>query len=561
MTSHRLGRVALTFAAIAMLGQARPVRLAAQPVGFGVGSESTRVPVQADRVDIEAAPRVAAATIAAAGVGSGLPRLGHAVLPPDLYARLKAAASRNFAAPVDTLVRPAFDSRIGALTPAPLVKFAGLVNLDRQQPPDMALAVSPNWVVQAVNNHIVVRSRTGVVQSGWPKTSVAFFGVPSPGACDPKPFMSDPRAFYAPREQRFVVAWLQVDGPPIGSTCALLSKYWIAVSKTSDPRAGFHVYAFDMKGTTSDWADYTQLGYDANGIYFSGNLFSATSGTFASAKICGAPKAKMESGLAVTAHCFTNLKAGGALVDTVQPVESLTQAASGTTAEPVEYFVDSNNGNCTRTSCSGVTVWAFSNVLASAPSLSAVNVATKSYAFPPSATEPGGRAVDTGDERISGTPTFQGGLVSFGLDTAIAQGTSTVAGIFWGQIKPALSGTTVVGGSVLQSGYISFTGRSAYYPALVPDSRGDLFVGFGSSSPSLNPSAYYAARTVSSTPGTFGTAVGLAGGASTYTGTRWGDFSALAVDGTTTTSDVWMALEFATTKGDWATEVGATRLP
>ena len=35
----------------------------------------------------------------------------------------------------------------------------------------------------------------------------------------------------------------------------------------------------------------------------------------------------------------------------------------------------------------------------------------------------------------------------------------------------------------------------------------------------------------------------------------------MAIDGNTTTSDAWIATEYATSTGDWATEIGGTRFP
>ena len=97
------------------------------------------------------------------------------------------------------------------------------------------------------------------------------------------------------------------------------------MSETGDPSGAYNVYPFDMKGTTTNSADYTMLGYEANGMYFSGQMFSSAAGSFQNAKICGVPKLKMENGVAVIAHCSSNFKAGGAIADTVQPADGLAQ--------------------------------------------------------------------------------------------------------------------------------------------------------------------------------------------------------------------------------------------
>jgi hypothetical protein len=560
MKWHQVSCAFVFFALTLLGGQATPTRSEAQqPFGL-FQPESIQVSVEAqpataysvDHFVIDARLTPAASTLR--GFARRMPE--HELVPEAVFARMKAAALHNPYAPVDPYARPFFDmSR--PLTPAPLIKFAGTPDTDGAEPPDMALAVSPNWVAQGVNVHFAVFNRAGVLQHGWPKDMAAFFHVPSPGPCDPTPFMSDPRAFYIIPDQRFVLAALQVDGPVISTNCAPLSKYWIAVSKTNNPNGAWNVYSFDMRAGTQNVADFTQIGYDANGIYLSGNMFD-TSSSYVYAEIFGASKAKMEAGMPVTAHGFTKLKAGGQLVDTVQPVDSLTQPPA-IASQPVEYFIDSKNVlNCSAI-CSGVTVWAFANVLGT-PSLSAANIATTNYSTPPNAAQPAGGFINTDDQRISATPVYQGGLISFGLTTAITHGTTTIAGIFWGQVKPTLSGSKITGGSIFQSGYLSFHGdRSAYYPTLVPDSRGNLYVGFGSSSSAFSASAYYAARKVTDPHGTLGTTLLLFAGQGAYLGGRWGDYSAAAIDGNLTTSDAWVAVEYGTSAGIWATEIGATR--
>lgn len=562
MKWQKLSCAVLLFAFASLAGQLSPTRSWAQQPFEVFNPESIPLPIEAQPATIMSLGYTVDARLTPAEPyarrGPGLrPTRRHELLPKAVFDRIKAAALHNPYAPFDPFARSSFEDPRALLTPLPKVRFPGLTNLDGFEPPDMALAVSPNWVAQGVNNLFAIYSRSGILQHAWPKSFASFFHVPPP-ACNPTPYMFDPRAFYIIPDQRFVLAAQQFEGPPL-NTCAPLSKYWIAVSKTNNPNGAWNVYSFDMMAGTTNLADFTQLGYDANGIYFSGNMFDSTYSFYQYAEIFGASKAKMEAGLPVAAHGFIKLKARGILVDTVQPVESLTQPQL-IVAQPVEFFINSQNYLCS-TICSGVTVWAFANVLGT-PSLTAANIATRSYSFPPPAAQPSFGTINTDDLRINGAPAYQGGLISFGLNTAINHGSSTVAGLFWGQVKPTLFGTKITGGSVFQSGYLSFTGdRSAYYGALVPDSRGNLFMGFGSSSSSLNAGGYYVARKATDPKGTFEVSVQLFKGQGFYGSTRWGDYSAAAIDGNLTTSEAWLALEYANSFGDWATEIGGTRFP
>src|SRR5262249_27255438 len=169
----------------------------------------------------------------------------------------------------------------GLSLPSTYNKWNGLSNADNTslngyglQPPDMALAAAPNGtLLQAVNAVIAVYDINGTVQGGWPKRAASFFGAPAPRpvGCDGGlgPFMSDRRAWYDPFDNRFGVAMLEVEGAFGVNNCAEVSKYWIAISNTSNPTGTWTVFSINMLGLTSDptaAADFTQFGFNADGI-------------------------------------------------------------------------------------------------------------------------------------------------------------------------------------------------------------------------------------------------------------------------------------------------------
>ena len=94
------------------------------------------------------------------------------------------------------------------------------------QPPDMALAASPKYVLQGVNTSFALYSTSGKLLAG-PVDAQNFFGVPDPApfGCDPAgPFLSDPRAFYDPNTGRFWVAILQLEDSPPSPCTATFSR-------------------------------------------------------------------------------------------------------------------------------------------------------------------------------------------------------------------------------------------------------------------------------------------------------------------------------------------------
>lgn len=491
---------------------------------------------------------------------------------PAVYAQRKTAAAHN--SHVRTEHKTYATPTGGAYTPIASKKFQGMADsasicpyFGGCQPPDMALATSTGWVLQGVNTSFAVYSPTGTLQTGWPKTAQSFFGVPNPGSCDPAgPFLSDPRAFYDPNDKRFWAAILQIEGAFGINPCPFLTRYWIAVSQTSDPRGAWNVYAFDMSLGTTNAADYTQFGFDQTAIYFSGNMFNQAGTAYSYAEIFGAKKSSMESGLAVSAFGFFNLAVSGSttvFVDTVQPVETEAYTYAGPRGG---LFINSWNingdpfgDNCFSTACHGLALWAIANPGTSSNSLSFAFVDTFSYVLAPAADEPGcSQCIETLDTRISGTPPYHNGLISYGLEEGLSNGSQIVPCVFWGQVTPTLSDAgALTGASLYQQGDFCFGGDgAASFGALMPDNTGDLFMVFEFMNSSTNPEVAYTARRVTFTLGVFhdGGIVLKSGNAPTFN-SRWGDYEATSYDGTTK-DDVWFAGQYSASNGDWSTFIG-----
>jgi hypothetical protein len=477
-----------------------------------------------------------------------------------VYAQRKATALHNTNAPLN--LHPAQDS---PYTPLTLAKFKGMADSaaicppSGCQPPDQALATSSSWVLQGVNASFAVYNTTGTRQLGWPKKAKNFFGVPNPGTCSPSgPFLSDPRAFYDPLDGRFWAAMLEVEGAFGVNSCAEKTIYWIAVSQTNNPNGVWNVYAFNMALGTTNAADYTEFGFDQTAIYFSGNMFNRNGTIYEYAESFSALKSSMEAGLAVTAFGFTGFTANGVLVDTVQPVENETSSGPG-----AGLLINSFNGNgdgthnCFSTACSGVVVWAIANPgTASATVTGLIASTSKTYINPPSADQPGCTAcIETIDTRITGTPVYQVGSISFALETAINNGTQNVPGIFWGLVQPTISGGKITNASVTLNGTYAFSGdRAASFGALMQTKTGNLLMVFDTMSSTLAPSIMYATRLTTDIGG-FEPAKFLKKSLVATSNSRWGDYEATSYDGIAT-NNVWFASQFSGTTGDWATFIG-----
>ena len=488
-------------------------------------------------------------------------------LSPAVYAQLKAEAVHNSYAPFDAHAIQD-TSNILPNTPPTITKFNGMADSPSIcppsgcEPPDMAIAASPRWVFQGVNTAFAVYNTKGTLQSGWPKTTQDFFGIPDPGSCDPYgAYVTDPRAAYDPVDGRFWIAMLQLQGGFV-DRCPPLSLYWVGVSQTNDPNGAWNMYAFDMLLGTNGIADYTQFGFDSEAAYFSINMYNKTGYIFKYAQVLAASKALMESGSAVTAKGFRRLRAGSTYVDTVQPVETQATGKMTPTAELLISSFDINSGgNECRQGCSGLVVWAFAHPNEKNQSLTQVSVSTPTYTLAPGADQPGcSQCIETLDTRVTGTPVYQSGFISFALETGINNGSQVVPGIFWGEVQPVLNKNgKITAATLLQSGMLSFKGdQAASFGCTMIDKNGNLLMMFDTMSSSLNPSIMYTTHKISDPPAKLDKPKFLVKGLQPTNNDRWGDFEATSYDGAST-NHVWFASEYSAENQDWASYIGESQ--
>ncbi len=477
-------------------------------------------------------------------------------------------------------------------------------------PPDMGLAASTDFVLQGVNTQWEVLDTSGHVQPGWPVRAQSFFGVPNTTNADgtpcdvahkSQPFLSDPRALYDPIDHRFWAAMLQVEnGLGIAPDGPFKSVYYIAVSRTGDPRGDWNVYEFNMSLDGQFAADFTQIGLNKDAVYFSANMFGPFDqihfGFYA--EMFEANKAKMERGQGgFTADGFFNMRATGPgitaatgpfLADTLQPALNIDNSGGSG-----EVFVDTIDGpdptnghfcgffgGGAADSCSGIGLWRMTNPIGhdrggAAPVLSVKIVPSKPYVFSPPADQPScNRCIDALDLRFTATPVVRGGVLYGAWETALSNGTQIVPSIEWAQVNLSNSENSE-NGSSSQTGYYSLSGDAAVsFPALMPDGHGSVVMLFEHMSHTVFPETRYIVKHGGSQ--FHGTGTLLKAGENSYrpqlcgTGTpafvcRWGDFSASSFDGA---GGIWFAGEYANTLNlgapqngrNWGTWIGAVNV-
>ncbi|HEV2489579.1 MAG TPA: hypothetical protein VGT03_07210 [Candidatus Acidoferrales bacterium] len=459
-------------------------------------------------------------------------------------------------------------------TPGASVGFGGLdENCSGLTPSDMGLAVNQSFVVQVINSCILVTNKSGVVQTGFPKSLGSFVGCTS---C----FLFDPRLTYDWAKNHFILV--------IDSSQGGFSTIWVAASATSNPTGVWHISSYTFDSANGDFADYPTLGFDPTAIYIGFNDFLAAGGFTNELWILN--KTKIEGGLATSPAAFSGFgicSTTCAPVDTLQPVN----VYNPNDQPRAEYMVNSFNGSTaglvgcgsSTTPCDGLILWAISSPL-SGPSFSGVIVGTpSSYVFPTPATQPGcttnttGCMIETLDLRISGNVYYNHGSFYPTLETSIGGGENST--LTW-EIEPQLSraAKAIMSGAVVakESGY--FTGGanlrctgSAIFGDAIPDSEGNLTMGFGFTSTCDNPTFAYVTQRVSEVPfaTTWGQGDGgidLVGGAGVYTGgacssssctQRWGDYSSGSPDLQISNKvAMWFSGMFAEASGIYGTVIG-----
>ena len=158
---------------------------------------------------------------------------------------------------------------------------------------------------------------------------------------------------------------------------------------------------------------------------------------------------------------------------------------------------------------------------------------------------------------------FANGKLWGALDTALSFDTNPAhnrAGIAWYIVKPSTA-TGSLSAKVAMSGYAGAAGYDFTYPAIGVTASGRGVMAFTATGDTLYPSAAYAPIDALAGVGAWSVAPGGQGqavddGFTSYKSqvgnpprTRWGDYGAAAVDGST----VWVASEYIANACDYAT--------
>jgi len=380
-------------------------------------------------------------------------------------------------------------------------------------PPDTHGAVGLAHFVEVTNSRVSVYTKGGSLAKG---TSLnAFFGVPVTTE-----FLFDPRVVYDRSWNRFIIMATRVSFSEFDPN----RRFYLAVSKTSNPAGAYWKYTVTFDGgilDDGDWWDYPHLGMDQDAVIITGNIFDNPSGGFKGAAMMPIAKALIYNGLAFSVPVFTGL------AGTLAPPIVLDQnvATFLVAAEPNDSNLDLYRGeNLSR-------AFDATLVLQSA-------IAVSAYTIPPGAAQPGtASTLDTLDNRFVNASTQVGDSL-WNVHTVDSSGFP----------RPLFYEIDTSGNSIIQSGFFfaSLTSND-WNASIAVNDFGEAFVTWSSTDPTSNVNArvMFSGRQSGDVAGSMNAAPG---GTVLFTSPtfyndftcsfpfgppcRWGDYSAVTLDPT-----------------------------
>ena len=413
-----------------------------------------------------------------------------------------------------------------------------------QHIPDPVIAAGPNHVIVIVNSSIGIYNKSGT-QISTTSLQTWFSSVIPSG--DGLPY--DPKIIYDNISNRWVILALANNLPTFSQ-----SSYLLSVSQTSNPTGLWYYYNFDATkdngNSTSYWADFPGLGYDAQSVYLTSNQFDFQP-VFKYTKIRVINKSDLYN---------YNNNGNPSFVDFVN-----LKDPNGTTVKdikPAQQFGTSSNFYLLNTVSGGsanyVTVWeiTYNNGVPQTPTSTKIVLGSTNYIAPYGASQKGStNIVDAKDCRISDVIYRDGYLYgAFTIQRNDVNGNNIGSSIEY--LKIDVSNYTTVINDIYGEDGINY-----FYPEIFPDEFGNVLMVFNRSSSNDYVGVAYTYRLVSDQsvhPFTWlkqgeGSYYNLVNGVN-----RWGDYSGIAFD-PSNGNQIWIYGEYAANNNTWSTWAGAVQ--
>jgi hypothetical protein len=441
-------------------------------------------------------------------------------------------------------------AQLGRLAPVPTtggLNFAGVGEGDHNfspnyAPPDTAGAVGKDHYVQWVNVDLAIfRKSDGerlLTIIGPIPGNLIWQGFG--GGCEENND-GDVIVQYDKMADRWVLSQFSVSSTPY-LEC-------VAVSTSSDPTGSYHRYAFNYGDL--DFVDYPKMGVWPDGYYVTYNVFTGGQ-VFGGAKVCAMDRAKMLEGKAATQQCvqLSNQFAGLLPVDldgTTRPPRGspnyLFSLATTTSLDMWRFKVDwANPANTKLTGPDKLDV----------PQFQLPCGGTFGGCVPQKGTA---QTLDAIGDRLM----YRAAYRNFGRRQSVVLNhtvqTDGRAAVRWYEIRnPGGSAT------LHQSGTFAPGNLHRWMGSIAMDKKGNIALGYSTSSASEFPSIAYTGRAAGDRNGRLRDEKVIRAGQGSQTGSlsRWGDYSMLTVDPVDDCT-FWYTTEYLKANGsfNWSTRIAS----
>lgn len=443
--------------------------------------------------------------------------------------------------------------------PAPILNFEGIGNVDGVLPPDPVGDVGPSHYVQMVNLSFAIWDKTGRLLYGPAPISTLWSGFG--GACA-SGNDGDPIVLYDHLADRWLIS--QMRWP--NSVYSGPFYECIAVSATNDPLAAWYRYEFLFSNTKLN--DYPKLAVWPDAYYMTANQFTAGSLDWAGQGVVALERERMLNGQAAR-MIYLDLypvdpNLGGMLP---ADLDGRNQPPDGAPA----YFAQIDN-NAWGYSQDQLELWqfqvdwsnpassTFSNVgrLATAQFNSLCDNTRSCIPQPFVSPIPG---LDAIADRLMYRLQYRnfGSYQTLVVNHTVDAGSGR-AGIRWYELRGGAAGW-----SIYQQGTYAPGSEHRWMGSAALDAVGNLALGYSVSSRTVYPSIRYAGRLAGDPLNTLPQAeasLATGAGSQTHDSSRWGDYSAMAVDPVDDCT-FWYTQEYyaTTSAANWQTRIGSFRFP
>jgi hypothetical protein len=427
-------------------------------------------------------------------------------------------------------------------------------------PPDSMGAVGPTQILVDVNGHIRVFDKSGNQTPGDLDVSDSTFWDPVLSTLPPPPGVqpTDPGVEYDRLSGRWIVSAISVQN---NNNLVMVA---VSDSSTITDQTSFTFFSFPEFSPTGQFADYPQLGVDANAIYIGVNRFASLNGSFTGTSLYVIQKSSVIGAGPMHVTGFPTLSGPVASgPDSPQPATNMDPAAD------TGYVVGPDNLTLNQ-----MDVIKVNDPGAATPTISSSSISLPSTAQPLSVPAQGAvGGIDALDDRFFEAMVGQGPDGSDTLWTAhnirvnssgVGSGGGDRDAARWYQV-----GNLNAAPSLIQSGTLFDTGASSprffWMPSIAMNGQGHASLNMSTAGVGRSAEIASSGRLATDPSGSTEPSQITQPSSSSYnlgshSPRRWGDFSQTVVD-PTDDQTFWTFQEYASANNVWGVRVIQLKAP